>query len=47
MSKTKPEEHNYMFKIILVGSCFVGKSNIILRFTRNQYNEHHQMTIGV
>lgn len=40
-------EHDYMFKIILIGSSGVGKSNILLRFTRNQFNETHQTTIGV
>lgn len=43
---SKPE-HDYMFKIILIGSSGVGKSNILLRFTRNQFNENHQTTIGV
>lgn len=43
---SKPE-HDYMFKIILIGSSSVGKSNILLRFTRNQFNENHQMTMGV
>lgn len=40
-------EHDYMFKIILIGSSGVGKSNVLLRFTRDQFNEHHQTTIGV
>ena len=31
-------EHDYMFKIILIGSSGVGKSNILLRFTRDQFN---------
>lgn len=39
--------HDYMFKVILIGSSGVGKSNILLRFTRNQFNENHQATIGV
>jgi GTPase SAR1 family protein len=36
-----------MFKVVLIGSSGVGKSNILLRFTRNQFNDSHQMTIGV
>lgn len=40
-------DFDYMFKVILIGSSSVGKSNILLRFTRNQFNERHQMTIGV
>lgn len=39
--------HDYMFKVILIGSSGVGKSNLLLRFTRNQFNETHQTTIGV
>lgn len=40
-------EFDYMFKIILIGSSGVGKSNILLRFTRNKFNQTHQTTIGV
>jgi GTPase SAR1 family protein len=36
-----------MFKVVLIGTSGVGKSNVLLRFTRNQFNENHQMTIGV
>jgi small GTP-binding protein len=41
------QEHDYMFKTILIGSSGVGKSNILLRFTRNQFNQNHQTTVGV
>lgn len=43
----KKGDHDYMFKLILIGSSGVGKSNILLRFTRDQFNETHQMTYGV
>lgn len=40
-------DYDYMFKLILIGSSTVGKSNILLRYTRNQFNENHQTTLGV
>ena len=46
-NKMSKNDHDYMFKIILIGSSGVGKSNILLRFTRDQFNESHQTTIGV
>lgn len=36
-----------MFKLILVGFVAVGKSNILLKYTRDQFNEESQSTIGV
>jgi len=36
-----------MFKLILVGYIAVGKSNILLKYTRDQFNEDSQSTIGV
>jgi GTPase SAR1 family protein len=41
------QEHDYMFKTILIGSSGVGKSNILLRFTHNKFNQNHQTTVGV
>jgi small GTP-binding protein len=36
-----------MFKVIMVGTASVGKSNILLRYTKNLYNELQNTTIGV
>jgi GTPase SAR1 family protein len=36
-----------MFKLILVGYAGVGKSNILLKYTKDQFNEDAQSTIGV
>lgn len=36
-----------MFKLILVGYAGVGKSNILLKYTRDQFSEEAQSTIGV
>lgn len=36
-----------MFKLILIGSAAVGKSNILLKYTKDQFSENSQTTIGV
>lgn len=41
------KDYDFMFKLILVGSSGVGKSNILLRYTKNEFLEGWQMTIGV
>lgn len=37
----------YLFKFIIVGESATGKSCCLLRFTENQFNATHDMTIGV
>lgn len=39
--------HDYLFKIVLVGDSGVGKSNLLSRFTRNEFNPDSKTTIGV
>ena len=43
----KQKDYDYMFKLILVGSASVGKSNILLKYTKDQFDESSQTTIGV
>eukprot|EP00698_Gefionella_okellyi_P004278 TRINITY_DN13968_c0_g1_i1.p1 TRINITY_DN13968_c0_g1~~TRINITY_DN13968_c0_g1_i1.p1 ORF type:complete len:223 (+),score=40.27 TRINITY_DN13968_c0_g1_i1:79-747(+) len=38
---------NYLFKVVVVGDSGVGKSNIILRYTRDEFREAARTTIGV
>ncbi|KAI9433830.1 GTPase [Lactarius indigo] len=38
---------DYLFKIILTGDTGVGKSNLLSRFTRNDFNVESRSTIGV
>ncbi|KAK4784198.1 hypothetical protein SAY86_018566 [Trapa natans] len=40
-------EYDYLFKIVLVGDSGVGKSNILSRFTRNEFCLDSKSTIGV
>ena len=41
------EEYDQLFKIVLIGDSGVGKSNLLLRFTRNEFNLESKTTIGV
>ena len=38
---------DYLLKFIIIGDSGVGKSNILLRYTRDKFNEEFQSTIGV
>ncbi|KAM1028801.1 hypothetical protein FF1_041343 [Malus domestica] len=40
-------EYDYLFKIVLIGDSGVGKSNILSRFTRNEFSLESKSTIGV
>jgi len=38
---------NYVIKIILIGDSCVGKTNIISRFIKDEFNENSKSTVGV
>ncbi|ODQ79145.1 hypothetical protein BABINDRAFT_8740 [Babjeviella inositovora NRRL Y-12698] len=40
-------DYEYLFKIVLIGDSGVGKSNLLSRFTRNEFNLDSRSTIGV
>jgi len=41
------EEYDYLYKVVLIGDSNVGKSNLLSRFTRNEFNLETKSTIGV
>ncbi len=44
----RPEDdYDFLFKIVLIGDSGVGKSNLLSRFTRNEFNLESKSTIGV
>ena len=41
------QEHNYLFRICLLGDAGVGKTSILSRFCDNTFKENYNNTIGV
>ena len=40
-------DYSYSVKFIIVGDSSVGKSNILLRFSRDTFDQSHQATLGI
>ena len=47
MASSNFQDFDYLFKVVIVGDSGVGKSNILLRFTENNFSFSFHPTIGV
>eukprot|EP00921_Rhytidocystis_pertsovi_P012904 GHVQ01020953.1.p1 GENE.GHVQ01020953.1~~GHVQ01020953.1.p1 ORF type:complete len:231 (+),score=24.52 GHVQ01020953.1:399-1091(+) len=47
MTQRQDEYYDYLYKIVLIGDSCVGKSNLLSRFTRDEFNLETKSTIGV
>lgn len=41
------DAYDYLFKIVLIGDSAVGKSNLLSRYTKNEFHLGSKATIGV
>lgn len=47
MEETGEEGEEYLFKIVVIGDSAVGKSNLLSRFARDEFDQNSKATIGV
>jgi Ras-related protein Rab-11A len=46
-TEREKDDYDYLFKIVLIGDSGVGKSNLLSRFAKNEFNLESKATIGV
>mmetsp|Transcript_57934 Transcript_57934/g.116146 ORF Transcript_57934/g.116146 Transcript_57934/m.116146 type:complete len:216 (+) Transcript_57934:60-707(+) len=47
LGSSKGDDFDYLFKVVLLGDSNVGKSNLLSRFTRDEFDQESRSTIGV
>jgi GTPase SAR1 family protein len=41
------EDYDQIFKIVIIGDSRVGKTNLISRYLKNEYNQNTKTTVEV
>ena len=47
MAPTEEDQFDFLFKVVLIGDCGVGKTCVVTRFKSGNFIERHSSTIGV
>jgi Ras-related protein Rab-11A len=47
MAGRDEEVYDYLFKVVMIGDSGVGKSNLLMRYTKGDFNIESKTTIGV
>ena len=47
MATREEEIYDYLFKVVMIGDSGVGKSNLLMRYTKGDFNIESKTTIGV
>jgi Ras-related protein Rab-11A len=47
MDGREEEAYDYLFKVVMIGDSGVGKSNLLMRYTKDDFNLESKTTIGV
>ena len=45
--KMEKESYDFLFKLILIGDSSVGKSNILLKYLKGEFDQNSRATVGV
>ncbi|KAI8647628.1 rab11 protein [Parasitella parasitica] len=45
--KSSVPAYDYLFKVVMIGDSGVGKTNLMMRFTRNEFNLEPKSTLGI
>ena len=46
-SQRDEEVYDCLFKVVMIGDSGVGKSNLLMRYTKGEFNPESKSTIGV